>query len=43
VTTPTHTILAEATTVAAVSPWAATLVDGERFGGVQALVERCIR
>jgi hypothetical protein len=39
----THTILAEAAAVVTVSPWAYTPTNGDRFGHVQALVERCIR
>jgi hypothetical protein len=38
-----HTILAEATTVVTVSPWARKRANGDRFGHVQALVGRCIR
>jgi len=39
----THTILAEAAAVVTVSPWAPQPMNGDRFGHVQALVERCVR
>jgi hypothetical protein len=39
----THTILAEAAAVVTVSPWAYKPANGDRFGHVQALVERCVR
>jgi hypothetical protein len=38
-----HTILAEATAVVTVSPWAWKPANGDRFGHVQALVGRCVR
>lgn len=39
----THTILAEAAAALSVSPWASRPVNGDRFGHVQALVERWMR
>jgi hypothetical protein len=39
----THTILAEAAAAVTVSPWARKPVNGDRFGHVQALVERWMR
>jgi hypothetical protein len=39
----TQTILAEAAAAVTVSPCARKPIDGDRFGHVQALVERCVR
>jgi hypothetical protein len=39
----TQTILAEAAAAVTVSPWARKPIGGDRFGHVQALVERCVR
>jgi hypothetical protein len=39
----TPTIIAEASAALSVSPWASRPVNGDRFGHVQALVERWMR
>lgn len=39
----TPTIIAEAAAALSVSPWASRPVNGDRFGHVQALVERWMR